>query len=1040
MKTRITIAGCDGTIEYVYTNLRKLLINMSVATPVELLVEYRAGNSSTWGTYGTYTLSGWSGWNDIPYMNILGGAVSQTSNHWYLRLTFSLTTIRENTRYYVIGIRGYGDSDWRSASSRYGKGPMSSTGHLYSFDINANATFPAGVSATSFTENGTTLSNKYLALTGGTLSLAGADGFKIKRTAAGSGAFITYYNNNQNTNYWFAGMNNSNAFEFQYSDGVTKAQISPAGVATLFTNSAEGLIIKRRDANSGAFTTYLNNNQSTNYWRSGMASSGTFAFLYNGTSKVEISTSGGITANGDVILYTASGNSPRLTFQRGTLTDTYNDWSIIDGSGYLYIQQRGNGSTGWEDRALFTQSGVNFTGSISEGGTALSSKYGRLASANTWTGNNTFSGTTTIDGSDFYVTPSSYVSITAHSGSNVISTEDSIELNIGDTTYDDVYLKGNVTVPSDSSISWDSDPSLSNHLTRKSYVDNKFVDKTSNQTGIAGNKTWTGNQTWSGSVTQTISATGYSTRYYDAQYRYGSGNLHSTTSVQRSASSVSTAASSDRTISSTGLSDNSSADISISSGYTTSTTTMASPSIYLHTYAEGSASSSSPYVYHDGWIVLYSGNSNSNRYFSVNHELDASETQNTLKYDAEGRFSLDHDYMWGEESAHMEIVPQNGAFYIGDPNTYGIASIESIVNAAATCFRGDTSYITMADGSKKLIKDVEVGDIVKGYDVNKKEYTEAVVLQNVKTGEERAFDCYVMDDGTTVDIFNNDGFICSLDLHRKDKYGDKDGDYLNAYSMKTLYSFHEKKDDQRKIIKEEGNLENTTCVIHKFTADCAKRTPRYTLYTSNGTFFVNGLLHGLAARSLPQYFKALKINIPDYIDSIFDSILADLAERDESLPDTHIENPDKAEDLATLNRAKATIAWAKNKLSESDYKAMKYAEGALSEEEWLPIKAQRAEYRQTVNDNELIVTEYTEKVMKDNPAMLDAKEVPEHIARHNKWIKQQKTYDDNYELFKKWALSRKEERQKRIEESKERSRLRAEEIKANKSSQKNEDK
>ena len=94
----------------------------------------------------------------------------------------------------------------------------------------------------------------------------------------------------------------------------------------------------------------------------------------------------------------------------------------------------------------------------------------------------------------------------------------------------------------------------------------------------------------------------------------------------------------------------------------------------------------------------------------------------------------------------------------------------------------------------------------------------------------------------------------------------------------------------------------------------------------------------------------------------------------------------------------------------------------------------------TVNDNELIVTEYTEKVMKDNPAMLDAKEVPEHIARHDKWIKHQKTYDDNYELFKKWALGRKEERQKRIEESKERSRLRAEEIKANKSSQKNEDK
>lgn len=931
--TRITLTAQDGTTGYVYTDPRKMLVRVSSATTLTMLVETRTGTNyksgGAWGKYGTYNVSGWSGWNDIPFiLGTLGGGTTQTGNFWQLRLTFTCTTV--NPSYpktaEILAIRLYGTNAWTTPST------MANTGHLYTYDMNKNATFPAAVLATSFTEGGTTLSNKYLALTGGSMT-----GTLTVRAPI---------------------------FGYEYN---------------VSNNNAAFILDK----------------PGTNY--SGIGSH----------------------AETDTIYFGACSST-------GAWVDSY--------------KQK------WK-----------FNGTIIEDGTALSSKYGQLSAANTWAGVNTF------NASDFYVTATNDVSISGNSGQNIISTDNGTDVIVGDTATGTTYIYGNVVDLNSSavnigsssngsvsingattvtgSISWASDPSNNNHLTRKSYVDNNFVNKTSNQTGIAGNKTWTGNQIVTGSVTHTISnATNYSTQYYDAQYRYNSGNLHSSASIQRSPNSVSTAASSNRAISSTGLSDNSSADIYISNGYTTSTTTMAAPRISFHTYSEGSASSSSPYVYHDGWVLLYSGNSNSNRYFSVNHELDASETQNTLKYDAEGRFSLDYDYMWGEETAHMEIVPQNGAFYIGDPYTYGIASIESIVNAAATCFRGDTSYITMADGSKKLIKDVEVGDIVKGYDVNKKEYTEAVVLQNAKTGEERAFDCYVMDDGTTVDIFNNDGFICSLDLHRKDKYGDKDGDYLNVYSMKSLYSFHEKKDDQRKIIKEEGNLENTTCVIHKFTADCAHRTARYSLYTSNGTFFVNGLLHGLSSRSLPQYFKTFKINTPDYIDSIFDSVLLSLAQRDESLPDTHIENPDKVADLATLNKAKATIAWAKDKLSKTDYKAMKYAEGALSEEEWLPIKEQRVEYRRIVNDNEIIVTEYTEKVAKDNPAVLDEIEVPEHIIRHDKWIKHQKIYDDNYELFKKWALSRKEEQQKRIEESKERSRLRAEEIKSNKSSQKNEDK
>ena len=88
--------------------------------------------------------------------------------------------------------------------------------------------------------------------------------------------------------------------------------------------------------------------------------------------------SGG-TVNGNLTLYADSGNSPRLTFQRGTLDNDLNDWSLYDTGGYLHIQQRGSGSTDWEPRAVFTQSGVNFVGTISESGTALSSKYAKVS-------------------------------------------------------------------------------------------------------------------------------------------------------------------------------------------------------------------------------------------------------------------------------------------------------------------------------------------------------------------------------------------------------------------------------------------------------------------------------------------------------------------------------------------------------------------------------------------------------------------------------------------------------------------------------------
>lgn len=181
---RVTLTAQDGTTgeahRYLYTNPKKMLIQYSSPHSGQVLVEKRSGanyqSDGAWVTVGTYYIGGWSGWNEIPLvMNTLGGSVTQTGNYWQLRLTFSFTSINSsylNIRSSATNILIFGDNDWGRASAVAGFGPISGTSHLYSYDINANATFPAAINATSVSaptliENGTALSDKYLALTGG---------------------------------------------------------------------------------------------------------------------------------------------------------------------------------------------------------------------------------------------------------------------------------------------------------------------------------------------------------------------------------------------------------------------------------------------------------------------------------------------------------------------------------------------------------------------------------------------------------------------------------------------------------------------------------------------------------------------------------------------------------------------------------------------------------------------------------------------------------------------------------------------------------
>ena len=187
-QTRITFTCQDGTHTYLYCRPVKMITNISIAGKCSLLVEYRTGtnykNNGAWSTLGTYSISGWSGWNDIPVvLNTLGGSKDQPGNNWQLRLTYIMTEV--STTYpkiaSILAIRLFGPNLWNSPST------LASTGHMYTYDMSKNVTFPEKVSAKSLSENGTALSSKYLGI-----SAKAADSAKL------NGQQPSYYLNYNN--------------------------------------------------------------------------------------------------------------------------------------------------------------------------------------------------------------------------------------------------------------------------------------------------------------------------------------------------------------------------------------------------------------------------------------------------------------------------------------------------------------------------------------------------------------------------------------------------------------------------------------------------------------------------------------------------------------------------------------------------------------------------------------------------------------------------------------------------------------------------
>lgn len=149
-KLRITLSTSAAGI---YTVLNKFVIYLSTSGSTgctctitgRLQSNYEAG-TETWVTFADkIPVSGWSGFNVINTSGITTYGNTKTSQYGQIRFLFECTGGSTTYNGLIVQyIQCFGGVGWTTPST------MASTGHMYTFDASKNVTFPAKVTASSF--------------------------------------------------------------------------------------------------------------------------------------------------------------------------------------------------------------------------------------------------------------------------------------------------------------------------------------------------------------------------------------------------------------------------------------------------------------------------------------------------------------------------------------------------------------------------------------------------------------------------------------------------------------------------------------------------------------------------------------------------------------------------------------------------------------------------------------------------------------------------------------------------------------------------
>lgn len=286
-QVRINLYTSAGSV---YTVLNKFVIYVSTNGTNANWCTIRArtqqnyeNNVNTWITFANkVSVSGWSGYNVINTSGLTtyGNTKEKASQYGHIQFIFGCDTGSSGTYagLTIYKIFGFGGVGWTTPAT------LAKTGHMYTYDASKNVTFPAGVSATSFIENGTTLSNKYLGK-----AATAADSSKL------NGKEASYYLNYTNLS------NRPTAANGNIVIGNASSALTDSGVS----------LTTLREIASGATNTYVAKNKKESFT---LASSSITTQPAEGTKAIRVSeikdTTGTVIALskfkvGDVVLLTA---------------------------------------------------------------------------------------------------------------------------------------------------------------------------------------------------------------------------------------------------------------------------------------------------------------------------------------------------------------------------------------------------------------------------------------------------------------------------------------------------------------------------------------------------------------------------------------------------------------------------------------------------------------------------------------------------------------------------------------------------------------
>lgn len=283
-------------------------------------------------------------------------------------------------------------------------------------------------------------------------------------------------------------------------------------------------------------------------------------------------------------------------------------------------------------------------------------------------------------------------------------------------------------------------------------------------------------------------------------------------------------------------------------------------------------------------------------------------------------------------------VANSRIYHVGDWSIYESyvhweqVSLTDSMPAAYPCLVEGTP-IDMADGSTKAVEELLAGDIVQSYDPATDTVVPAVVVAAYKTGENREFTAYNFTNGKHLTVYGMHGI-----------YNKRSGVTKDMRELKA-------KDEI--VTLSDGIVQWAASRTVYFSGECKRR---YNIVTSNNLYFANGILLGSRPYNKLQYAMDHDVAIPEEIRAAWEADVSAYALHNAVLNDPAF-YAEVNEDYVAYAAAKRAIESAKQSLCDTDYKAQKYVEGALDDEEWQIVKAQRAAWREEVNANEVIARE-----------------------------------------------------------------------------------